>query len=109
MPNEVYGFIRDYAYDNNISPDARLFPITERAVLKHLKAVCEFLGLSGVGSHSFRKAFATNIYMKSDKNIELVRILLQHSSVVVSQRYIGIGSKELEQAIENNVNIFKKG
>ena len=103
VPNEVYQFVRDYAYTHNVSSRAKLFPITERAVLKHLKAVCSYLGLDGVGSHSFRKGFATNVYVNNHYNIELVRTLLQHSSVNVTQRYIGIGSKELEDAISKNV------
>lgn len=103
VPNEVYQFVRDYAYAHNIASKAKLFPITERAVLKHLKAVCSHLGLDGVGSHSFRKGFATNVYVNNHYNIELVRTLLQHSSVNVTQRYIGIGSKELEDAISKNV------
>ena len=37
VPVEIYNFVRDYAYDNSINSKARLFPITERAVLKHLK------------------------------------------------------------------------
>ena len=46
--------------------------------------------------------------MKHHYNIELVRTLLQHSSVNVPQRYIGNGSKEkaindLEDAIQKNV------
>ena len=103
VPNEVYQFVRDYAYAHNIASKAKLFSITERAVLKHLKVVCSHLGLDGVGSHSFRKGFATNVYVNNHYNIELVRTLLQHSSVNVTQRYIGIGSKELEDAISKNV------
>lgn len=107
VPSEIYNFIRDYAYDNNINPKAKLFPITERAVLKHLKITCDYLKLQGVGTHSFRKAYATNIYVNNHYNIELVRVLLQHSSTVISQKYIGIGSKELETAIEKNINLCK--
>lgn len=107
VPVEIYNYIRDYAYENNINPKARLFPVTERAVLKHLKLVCEYLAIDGIGSHSFRKAFATNVYVSNHYNIELVRVLLQHSSVTVTQRYIGIGSKELEDAIEKNINLCK--
>lgn len=103
VPNEVYQFVRDFAYAHNIPSKAKLFSITERAVLKHLKVVCSHLGLDGVGSHSFRKGFATNVYVNNHYNIELVRTLLQHSSVNVTQRYIGIGSKELEDAISKNV------
>lgn len=87
VPDEVYQFIRDYAYVHNISPKSKLFPITERAVLKHLKVVCEYLGLIGIGSHSFRKAFATNVYVNNHYNIELVRTLLQHSSYSYSKVY----------------------
>lgn len=107
VPVEIYNYIRDYAYENNINPKARLFPVTERAVLKHLKLVCEYLAIDGIGSHSFRKAFATNVYVSNHYNIELVRVLLQHSSVTVTQRYIGIGSKELEDAIKKNINLCK--
>lgn len=103
VPDEVYQLIPDFAYEHNISPKARLFPITERAVLKHLKVVCEYLELDGIGSHSFRKAFATNVYVNNHYNIELARILLQHLSVIVTQRYIAIGSKELEEAIQKNI------
>ena len=103
VPVEVYSYVRDYAYVHSIPAYARLFPITERAVLKHLKVTSEYLGLDGVGSHSFRKGFATNVYVNNHYNIELVRTLLQHSSVTVTQRYIGIGSKELEDAIKKNV------
>ena len=103
IPNEVYHFVRDYAYAHNISSKAKLFPITERAVLKHLKSICDYLGLEGVGTHSFRKGFATNIYVNNNYNIQLVRTLLQHASINVTQRYIGIGSKELEDAIQKNI------
>lgn len=105
VPDEVYQFVRDYAYENKIAPAARLFPISERAVLKHLKAICGYLGLERIGTHSFRKAFATNVYVNNHYNIELVRTLLQHSSVMVTQRYIGIGSKELEDALHNQINL----
>lgn len=107
VPVEIYNFVRDYAYDNSINSKARLFSITERAVLKHLKVTCEYLKIEGIGSHSFRKAFATNVYVNNHYNIELVRVLLQHSSVTVTQRYIGIGSKELEDAIEKNISLCK--
>lgn len=106
IPMEIYHFVREYAYKNGVGQKARLFPITERAVLKHLKATADFLGLEGIGTHSFRKGFATNIYVNNQYNIELVRVLLQHSSIVVSQRYIGIGSKELEDALSKNIHLL---
>ena len=38
VPNEVHQFVLDYAYKNYISSKTKLFPITERAVLKHPNA-----------------------------------------------------------------------
>ena len=103
VPVEIYAFVMDYADEHTISRERKLFPITERAVLKHLKLVCDYLGLEGIGTHSFRKGFATNVYMNSNYNIELVRVLLQHSSIKTTQRYIGIGSQDLENAIQDNI------
>lgn len=106
VPTPVYEFICQYAEKNNISPQAKLFSISSRAVNKALKVVCNYLGVNDIGTHSFRKAFATNIYMNSGCNIELVRTLLQHSSCAVTQRYINISSKEIEVALQNHINLL---
>ena len=103
VPLEVYSYIQDYAMDNNIKPSAKLFDISERQVQRHLNLAIKKMGLPlrSYGSHSARKYFATKIYMDSDYNIELVRVLLQHSSVNTTQRYIGISQKDIEAALEN--------
>lgn len=85
IPNEIYTFIQSYALDRGITPKAKLFDISVRAVQNHLQLVCEYLGLAGVSTHSFRKLFAMSIYTENDFNVELVRTLLQHSSVAVTQ------------------------
>lgn len=103
IPIDVYLFIQEYANAHNILPTQKLFPISERVVSKLLKITCEYLGLDGIGTHSFRKAFATNAYINSDYNIELVRNLLQHSSLDTTQKYIGIGTKEMEEVILKSV------
>ncbi|NRT88871.1 tyrosine-type recombinase/integrase [Clostridium beijerinckii] len=103
VPQIIYDYIKQYCIDNNIKSTARIFQITERAVQKQLKLVCDFLGYKGISTHSFRKMYATNIYIDNNYNIELVRQLLQHSVSRTTQKYIGIGTKELETAIENNV------
>ena len=53
VPTDIYIYIQNYALENNINPAAKLFDMTERAVTKHLKLVCDYLGYSGIGSHSF--------------------------------------------------------
>ena len=105
VPAEVYQFFCDYAERNGIKPDERLFPITERAVQKHLKTVCDFLGLQNISTHSFRKWYATDIYNATGHDIILVQHLLQHSSPATTRRYIGISEEKVEKAIANHVNI----
>jgi len=100
---EIYEFIKSYAEQNGIQPDERIFTMTERAVQKHLDKVCDYIGIKNVSTHSFRKFYATNIYEKNDYNIVLVKELLQHSNVAVTQRYIGIGSKLVENAIKGHL------
>ena len=101
----LYQFIRCYCIDHSIPNDAVIFPVTERAVQKQLKLVCDYLGLKGIGTHSFRKYYATEIYRNNGYNIALVQQLLQHSSAAVTQRYIGMQPREVEQAIENHLKL----
>lgn len=106
VPTDIYIYIQNYALENNINPAAKLFDIGERAVNKHLKLVCDYLGYEGIGSHSFRKWFATSIYVNNNYDINLVRVLLQHSSTVTTQRYIGIQNKNIEDALQNHIKFF---
>lgn len=106
VPTEIYNYIKQYCIDNEIKSNEEIFPITERAVAKHLKLVCDYLNYDGIGSHSFRKFFATNVYQDNNYNISLVQELLQHSSPTITQRYIGISRKELEDALQKNINLL---
>ena len=103
VPAALYEFLEKYARDNRIQSTARLFPICERAVQKQLKIVCDYLGVESISTHSFRKFYATEIYINNDYDIELVRHLLQHSSAAVTQKYIGISEKRVEQAINKHL------
>ena len=69
----------------------------------HLKYVCDYLGIENVSTHSFRKMFATEIYKNNDYNVVLVQQLLQHSSPSITQRYIGISTQEIENALANHI------
>lgn len=105
VPLALYQFIRCYCADNSIPSNEIIFPITERAVQKQLKLVCDYLGYEGISTHSFRKYYATEIYKNNDYNIALVQQLLQHSSTAVTQRYIGIQQKQVEEAIEKHLKL----
>ena len=100
---ELYTFLLEYATKNKISLQAKLFDLSERAVQKQLKIVCDYLKYENISTHSFRKFYATEIYKNNDYDIELVRHLLQHSSSRITQRYIGLQPARIEKAIENHL------
>lgn len=100
---ELYSYMLQYATDNGINSRAKLFDLTERAVQKQLKIVCDHLRLENISTHSFRKFYATEIYKNNGYDIELVRHLLQHSSTTVTQRYIGIQPSKVEKAIQSHI------
>jgi len=105
VPQEVYSFIQGYMIELGIKPTQPLFDISIRAVQKHLRIVAEYLGLEGIGTHSIRKFFCTSIYNENGYNIELCRVLMQHSSVTVTQRYLGIQPQLIEQALANHIKL----
>lgn len=106
VPEEIRKFIDQYRIRNSMSIQQRLFDLSERQIQKHLQAACDYLGLSGISTHSFRKYFATQIYINNGYNIELVRQLLQHSSAAVTQKYIGIQQKQVEDALQNHIKLL---
>lgn len=105
IPEEVYNYILRYMLEMGIKPNQRLFSIGVRAVQKHLKITADYLGLEGIGTHSLRKFFCTQIYNNNQFNIELCRVLMQHSSNLVTQRYIGLRPRLVEQALQNHVKL----
>lgn len=105
VPIEIFTYIQSYCISNNIKADEVIFPLTERAVQKHLKLVCDWLGYENISTHSFRKFFATEIYKNNDFNIILVQKLLQHSTPAVTQKYIGLSSKEIETALSKHIRL----
>lgn len=106
VPLIIYQYIDEYCQHNNIGKTDLIFSIKERAVQKHLAIVCDFLGYDGIGTHSFRKWYATEIYKNSGYDIALVQRLLQHSSAAITQRYIGIEPQRIEQAIEGHAKLI---
>ena len=105
VPGSIYNYILEYALENKIGKQAKLFDLSERAVQKQLKLTCDYLNLDGIGTHSFRKFFATNLYVDNGYNMELVRDLLQHANTNITQRYIGLRRKDVEEALERNIKL----
>lgn len=61
IPLIIQQYIENYCLRNGIGYDKRIFPVTARAIQKQLSLVCNYLGYDGIGTHSFRKWYATEI------------------------------------------------
>jgi len=106
VPPEIVIWLHDYADQNGIKKTERLFPLTVRAVQKHLSVVCDYLEIEeNISTHSFRKFFATSIYRENGNDLVLVQNLLQHSSPAITRRYIGISEERMEKALTSHVNL----
>ncbi len=106
VPLVIFQYIENYCLRNSIGRDDLLFPITARTIQKQLAIVCDYLGYTGISTHSFRKWYATEIYRNNGYDIALVQRLLQHSSAAVTQRYIGIEPQRIEEAIEGHTKLI---
>ena len=106
VPLVIQQYIDNYCLRSGIKRNDLIFPITERAVQKQLAIVCDYLGYTGISTHSFRKWYATKIYKNNSYDIALVQRLLQHSSAAVTQRYIGIEPQRIEAAIQNHAQLL---
>lgn len=106
VPGQIYVYIENYCLKNQINETSLIFPIKERAVQKYLKKVADYLGYDKIGTHSFRKYYATDIYENNGYDIVLVQKLLQHSSAATTQRYINISEKKVEDAISSHIHLI---
>ena len=73
-------------------------PITTRTYARCVKLWVALVGLnpSGYGTHSLRRTKASLIYKKT-KNIRAVQLLLGHTKLESTVRYLGI---EVDDALE---------
>lgn len=97
----ITNLVKDYAIDNGLSKQDNIFNIGVRAVQKQLKIICTYLGLDNISTHSFRKMYATLQYEANNNNLELVKELLNHSSIATTQRYIRVSQEAINKASSN--------
>lgn len=99
---------------NQLPPDAPLFLSRERGpdgrpkglsrssaekiIRRTLAALCP-RDPSGLSTHSLRKSWAARLYEKSGHDLLLVRDGLGHSSVAVTQLYLGVDRQRLDQMV----------
>lgn len=67
--------------------------ISQKSFSAILTEVGKSIGLKNISGHSLRKTYATKIYEESDKDLEQVRVALNHQSIEETKRYLGIKEK----------------
>lgn len=106
VPDEVRQYIVEYCYRHGVKETEPVVQIARRSVQDALKKVTNYLDMERVGTHSFRKYFATQIYENTGHDVALVREILQHSSLETTQRYLKINSAQVEEALKKHVNML---
>ncbi len=105
VPNRVYEYMVEYCRRNKIASSEKMFNMSERNVQQILAKAVEYLGIEEpIGTHSFRKYFATTIYENEGHDIVLVKNLLNHSAVSTTERYINI-NPNMDRALDNHVSL----
>lgn len=100
--DNLYSNIKLYTLENNIKPDECIVKMSVRNVQAQLKIVCNELNLHNVSTHSFRKFYAMRIFEDSNYNFEVVRALLNHSNVSITQKYLGVSNEEIARVSRNH-------
>ncbi|MGL5086498.1 MAG: tyrosine-type recombinase/integrase [Clostridium sp.] len=95
---KLKNLIYEYALEKPIKSNEALINLGRSGIHKQLQIISDYLGLSSVSSHSFRKFFAMTVYRDSNGDIELVKELLNHSSLATTQKYIKLSQAEINKA-----------
>lgn len=90
--------VLEYAVEKKLNKSDNIFSIGVRAVQKQLKIICDHLELDNISTHSFRKMYATLQYEANNHNLELIKELLNHSSIATTQRYIRVSQQAINKA-----------
>lgn len=96
----ILNLIQSYVIEQGLKADEHIIKVTDTSIQKQLRIVCKYLGLENISTHSFRKLYATMQYEQNNNNIELVKELLNHSSIATTQRYIRVSQERINKASE---------
>ncbi|MDO5516445.1 MAG: tyrosine-type recombinase/integrase [Clostridium sp.] len=91
------GIIYEYALEHNIKADECIIKLKRRGVHKQLSIITDYLKLTNISSHSFRKLYSMTVYNATDGDIELLKELLNHSSIATTQKYIRRTQQEINK------------
>ena len=101
LPQKVADRLKRYIRENEIKPDTRIFPITYAAARIVVKKAGNLVGIH-LKPHDLRRHAATYA-SRSGTPLEIVsKVLLRHSNLSTTQRYLGkISDAEAMRWIDN--------
>lgn len=101
LPQKVADRLNKYIGEKQIKPDSRIFPLTYAAARLIVKKAGELVGVN-VKTHDLRRHAATYA-SRSGTPLEIVsKVLLRHSNLSTTQRYLGkISDVEAMRWIDN--------
>lgn len=109
IPDNLIQIVLSYAVENNLKLNDKICPVKDRNIREQLSIVCNYLDYKDIGTHSFRKYFARTVY-NDTADLELVRVLLNHSSIAITQKYIGVSQERVNEVSKSIdfTNAFKE-
>ncbi len=79
-------------------------PITDRGVRYITTNICNKAGLySNISPHKFRHTLATSL-LNSGMDLRIIQEILGHESLVTTQKYTHINSKQIQDIYDKNIN-----
>jgi len=101
LPQKIADRLKKYVRENEIKPDTKIFPITYAAARLIVKKAGEIVSVH-VKPHDLRRHAATYA-SRSGTPLEIVsKVLLRHSNLSTTQRYLGkISDAEAMRWIDN--------
>ena len=100
---EYLKYVPDVKLEGYVFTNRQGNRLSDASVDKLMKLLEKNLGLENLSTHSLRKTFAYHMYMQT-QDLSLVQEILQHSSVAVTRRYLGI-SQEVKKNAYNELNL----
>ena len=100
---EYLKYIPDAKLEGYVFTNRQGDRLSDASVDKLMKLLEKAIGLENLSTHSLRKTFAYHMYMQT-QDLSLVQEILQHSSVAVTRRYLGI-SQEVKKNAYNELNL----
>lgn len=74
--------------------------LTTQAADKALRKACDYLGLEGVSTHSFRRSLLTKMHQQGH-SLRTLQQITRHADIGNLAKYLAVGQQEADEALWN--------